>query len=664
MANPKIEVEISAIIDGLKKGFGESVKIIETLEKQALELDKALKAATDLPTIQGLNTQLAQTKSALAQLKSSGLDPLTNATRGYNSVGTDFARIIQDAPFGIIGVGNNITQLAQSFQSLRNTTTSTGSAVKQALASIFSSGNLLVLGVSLLTTAFTILQQKGFFDTEKAAKSLDERLSDYKDTLDSVNKSTLQGIQDSEGQLQKFRELRSQAENVNVSYGKRIEAVNELRKIAPDLLQNLSDEQILTGNVGDAYDLLTKQIIANAKAKAFSNEITKNQERLRALEAEQLDTTNKILEKRVLIENQRSLGLQSAAKLSGQITAQDNTLVNLEGELNDLIQKQTLSISESNKVKTSNVEIEKLINNELKNGAVFTKENTDAKDKNKKALEAYSAAWDLYNLSQDTANKGTQDLTLSQNALNKKIEETLKILPTQPVKIDIDGSPLSSILGTIGQIINTTPSANKALENLGKTEVKVGDQPPVLEIPQIDNSKKSAFIKSLKDFNAEATAIVSSGTANTIGDVAFGIGQALANGTSVFKAAGRALLEGVAQIADGLGQAAIKVGIGMIAIKAAFKNPATAIAAGVALVALAGFIRAKLGGGGGSSIPSGGGGGSASVGGAGVGGGSSFVGGAQGGLFQQNRDVSGEFVVRGQDLVYVLGQANNRINKG
>ena len=61
----------------------------------------------------------------------------------------------------------------------------------------------------------------------------------------------------------------------------------------------------------------------------------------------------------------------------------------------------------------------------------------------------------------------------------------------------------------------------------------------------------------------------------------------------------------------------------------------------------------------------GGGGGGSSVGGSGVGGGSSFTGGgAQGGLFEQNRDVSGEFVVKGQDLVYVLGQANNRINKG
>ena len=31
---------------------------------------------------------------------------------------------------------------------------------------------------------------------------------------------------------------------------------------------------------------------------------------------------------------------------------------------------------------------------------------------------------------------------------------------------------------------------------------------------------------------------------------------------------------------------------------------------------------------------------------------------------EKQKDLNGELVVRGQDLVYVFGQANNRINKG
>ena len=170
MANPRIEVDIVAVIDGLKQQFGQAVNIIGKLEEKALELDKALKNATTLPEIQKLNVDLAKTRSALSQLKTSGIDPLAKSTSKYNVIGLDFARVIQDAPFGIIGVGNNIQQLAQSFSSLGNAGDSTTSKLKLAFSQIFSSGNLLILAVSALTTGLTILAQKGFFDTEKKLK--------------------------------------------------------------------------------------------------------------------------------------------------------------------------------------------------------------------------------------------------------------------------------------------------------------------------------------------------------------------------------------------------------------------------------------------------------------------------------------------------------------
>jgi hypothetical protein len=86
------------------------------------------------------------------------------------------------------------------------------------------------------------------------------------------------------------------------------------------------------------------------------------------------------------------------------------------------------------------------------------------------------------------------------------------------------------------------------------------------------------------------------------------------------------------------------------------------IAGALGLVAAA--FAAFGGGGKKGGTGGGGGGGGSSVGSSGVGGGTSFAGGGQGALFKQNKDLNGELVVRGQDLVYVFGQANNRINKG
>ena len=185
------------------------------------------------------------------------------------------------------------------------------------------------------------------------------------------------------------------------------------------------------------------------------------------------------------------------------------------------------------------------------------------------------------------------------------------------------------------------------------------------ELADIDKSKLTAFVIRLSEFNSQVSGIIESGAQQTLGDFAFAIGDALASGGNVIKAGGAALLGGLAGILNQLGQLAIATGLAVEGIKKALQtlNPAVAIGAGVALIALAGFVSNKAKSLGGGSKGGGGGGGS-SVGGSGVGGGSSFTGGAQGGMFAQNRDVSGEFVVRGTDLVYVLGQANNKINKG
>ena len=602
MANPRIEVEIGANVVGLTAG-------VNTATGQLDKLGKA--AQTTAPQVQ----------------------KLTQATSGYNSVGIDFARIVQDAPFGIIGVGNNITQLAQSFQTLKNTSGSTSAALKSAFASIFSSGNALILGISVLTTAFTILQQKGFFKSEESAKSLDEALKEYQETLTGVAAATLKGAQDAQKELAVLKSLEIQATNTAVSTDKRLQAVEQLQKQYPDYFGNLTKEQILNGQVGDAYLKVAANLLAKAKAQAATNQIAQNGIDLLRIETKLEEQRGKRLQETSAAQAQLDALIEKRQK-EGFLTQGDlqryDTLIKSINTANDSLSEEATLQGEITRINKENTQLTEQITKQIEAGATFTKDKVTA-----------------------------------AKAVNIEKEKELKLEDELITRTELGNQLRNDAFKKLGSLASELAPALGKLQEIDLTKIIITP-----EIADIDDSKKTNFILALKDFNAEASAIITNGAVNGLGDIGFAIGEALATGGDVVKAAGKALLGGVATIAEGLGQAAIKVGVGMIAIKLAFKNPATAIAAGVALIALAGYIRAKVGGGGGgggitSGIGGGGGGGGSSVGGSGVGGGSSFTGGgAQGGLFEQNRDVSGEFVVKGQDLVYVLGQANNRINKG
>ena len=66
-----------------------------------------------------------------------------------------FGRIIQDAPFGIIGVGNNITMLAEQFVALRLQAGSTAGALTAMKAALFGPMGLTI-AISVATSALTL----------------------------------------------------------------------------------------------------------------------------------------------------------------------------------------------------------------------------------------------------------------------------------------------------------------------------------------------------------------------------------------------------------------------------------------------------------------------------------------------------------------------------
>ena len=157
----KLSVEISADITDFEKKIKEVEFDIKELSKVKLE-----KIRLGLDTKE-INAQIKDAKNNLNGLRTAVKDTgsqiggqFTKQVGNGSNTLMQFSRIAQDAPYGIIGIGNNITATAESFGYLKQQTGSTSGALKAMASSIMGTGGIL-LGVSLLTTGLTLMAQSG-----------------------------------------------------------------------------------------------------------------------------------------------------------------------------------------------------------------------------------------------------------------------------------------------------------------------------------------------------------------------------------------------------------------------------------------------------------------------------------------------------------------------
>lgn len=603
----KLEIEIGAVTKDLTNSLKDADKKLQTFGKQAQNSGKAISAA-----------------SVANKTASGSINKLKGELSGANTVALEFNRIVQDAPFGIIGVGNNIQQLAGNFSGLSKQAGGAIPAIKAAFSALATGPNLALLAISAVTAGITAYQM-GAFDfaksTKKAAEEaqkFSEELDNFKKSLDGVAASQLQGRKDAQAEIINLKALRSQAENVNLSLNDRLAAVNELKSISPQYLGNLSDEEILTGKVGDAYKKLNERLIQTAKAKAALGRITENTNKIFDIEERTLERVNAILEARNRIEKLRtSFNQTTGLKVAGQVTAQNNELIQAQKELNRLQKEQVSDIEAINKINEENARLQDKVT-----GSVITtgKAAETANEKTKTALQIF----------QEYAKKVFSDLLSYFSDFNKRLSQAI----TQ---------------------------AGKDVKDLPFFEANIGiSGPPVVEIPEVDESSRTKFLNSLKGLALEINAIFQEFIAGTLTDVSFAIGEALTTGANLFETIGKSLLNSISNFLGQLGKQLIAYGVAGLAFSNASKGlltPLTAgpsaaalIAAGTSLTVISGAISGilkKSGGIGGGT--------------AGVGSGANFQGpGVNSTVFDSlgGLQVSGTSTIKGTDIVIAFNKAN------
>ena len=179
-------------------------------------------------TVAGLNgVSVAAGKSGAAMSKS--------ATNYHN-----FGRVLQDLPYGFNGVANNLTQLVPSV-------------------------GMLGLAFSGLVSAITFAQvgtgawTRGLVSSKKSVEDLEKAMDGFRE---SAAKEIVQ-----------FKQLTSVAANANLPLVQRKQAVDQLQKEYPAYLGNMSQEDILAGKLGNAYDEITKALKAKIALQALEEKV-------------------------------------------------------------------------------------------------------------------------------------------------------------------------------------------------------------------------------------------------------------------------------------------------------------------------------------------------------------------------------------------------------
>ena len=262
---------------------------------------------------------------------------------------TNLGRVAQDAPFGFIGIQNNLNPLLESFQQLKAQSGSTSGALKALGQSLIGPAGLGI-ALSLVTAAFTFYtqyQQKANRET-KVAVDANKELAD---SIKNIEQVQAEGRSNASKDLSQLQSLYNATQNANIPAKERLKIADDLIKRYPKYLEGLTAEQVLAGKAASAYISLTNAILAKGYAQAAEENRQKliNQQLNAKVEITKeqaaLDKSAAELSKRTA-QKQATLDIQGQAALEGGISKTSKAVENSKNKINELNQVYKNAASE------------------------------------------------------------------------------------------------------------------------------------------------------------------------------------------------------------------------------------------------------------------------------------------------------------------------------
>jgi hypothetical protein len=336
---------------------------------EQLQIQVSANVSNAVKGLNDLEKGLKSTETAGVKLGSQGLPQVAKGANQANTALVNLGRVVQDAPFGLIGIANNIDPLITSFQNLKTQTGSTGTALKSLVAGLAGPAGIAI-AVSVVTSALIAFGPK-----------LDKFLSgisDFQSGLENATKDSLESFKKAEIQ---FNKLSNIINDSGVSYERQKDALNKVNSELSNYGLKIADVATFQKNaslIGSIYaEIKQKEAKATALASLAAQEYAK-----------QLDIQRK-LARGAALSAIGSVQGNPLLRLFGQIKES-----NASGDLQDLVNDQKEFGKE---IDRTNADIQTLINR-LKEIPGVTESFKGATSKVKTLQEKINDLLDDYNI--------------------------------------------------------------------------------------------------------------------------------------------------------------------------------------------------------------------------------------------------------------------------
>lgn len=425
---------------------------------------------------------------------------------GANATPTliEFSRVIQDAPYGVQGVANNIQQLSTNFVYLKQSAGGTLPALKALAGSFLGPAGLIFL-VSTITSLLVTYGDE-LFSTANATNKLSDATKD--------------GIGEARAEVAVVNSLISVLQSETSSREAKLKAYNKLQEIQPSILQGLTFEQAQTANLRDRVDELTASLIRQAKVKGFQDLLTEKY-------AELADLGNKAGKETATLTDNFVALLKSAA----QVNAGLNRTFDQELEVAGLETAKENARAITKEIIKLEDQLKDIVKIDAESSVSKILDVPEAKAKKAKKVKPPNVTPQLTSLIDQLKAEDFIDLKSIEVATGKVDEFGLKISTFTDDLVD-----LKSIAVFTGKV---DEYGNK-LKEIAQLTI-----PQITIRPIVD----SEFISSLERAKAEAE-IYSTAIGASIGEIGGQIARTFETGNAVIDAFVGSLISSLAQIAQ------------------------------------------------------------------------------------------------------------------